>query len=267
MPRTRDLTLILVVVAFLAIAIGATVLRQLFSVDEPEQSFEFTAAEAGDVEVRIVDPNTLDREARLSEMREKVSAAGPLVSAQPEPETETVVTANNPESPETEPEVLVREVFRCPGYQTADIAWSPFGIAFEAVEGALLVYREVESEILLDPATATSSTQLPPTERREVIVQLPVRSIPESDLTCLSSDIVGIAQDGSLIRNDEAALYGVFGPETQIGFALDGFPIYGNSSAPTDSCGGMMTAGGYQYHLSSERETVLNCFSATPVSL
>ena len=86
--------------------------------------------------------------------------------------------------------------------------------------------------------------------------------------SCLSSDIVGIALDGSLIRNGEHTLYSIFGAETLVGYALDGFPIYGAIGAPvTDNCGGTAMAGEYRYYLSSERTGVIGCFSGESVTL
>ena len=60
-------------------------------------------------------------------------------------------------------------------------------------------------------------------------MQLPVRNIPSGGTTCISTDVIGIATDGSLIRNNEAGVYGIFGANTLVGWALDGFPIYGSS--------------------------------------
>ena len=85
--------------------------------------------------------------------------------------------------------------------------------------------------------------------------------------TCLYSDVVGIAQDGSLIRNNEVGLYSVFGSDTLIGYALDGFPIYGKIKESGDKCGGSVVNGQYRYSLSDQREFILNCFSAPPVRM
>ncbi len=83
---------------------------------------------------------------------------------------------------------------------------------------------------------------------------------------CLPSDVIGIAKDGSLIRNNEVSLYKIFSSDTLIGYALDGWPIYGLSSGiNSGSCGESKIAGGYVYYLSDDRETVLNCFISTPV--
>ena len=102
---------------------------------------------------------------------------------------------------------------------------------------------------------------------KDILVQLPVRSAPLSDTRCLKQDVVGIATDGSLIRNTEVGLYGIFGPDTLIGYALDGFPIYGSGRNNTDMCGGYMSPTGYRYQLSADQETMIYCFSGIPVSL
>jgi hypothetical protein len=78
---------------------------------------------------------------------------------------------------------------------------------------------------------------------------------------------VGVAKDGSLIRNNEARLYGIFGEQTLVGYALDGFPIYGISESVVDACGGVSVAGQYRYQLSVERENIINCFAAKPIAL
>jgi hypothetical protein len=87
--------------------------------------------------------------------------------------------------------------------------------------------------------------------------------------TCLPHEVVGIARDGSLIRNDEAALYGIFDDTVLIGYALDGFPIYGQTvDRPLDQCGGAMVDGSYRYYLSEERDHVLGCYrGGEPITL
>ena len=81
------------------------------------------------------------------------------------------------------------------------------------------------------------------------------------------SDVIGIALDGSLIKNNEYSLYSIFREETLIGYALDGFPIYGQSEVSTDECGGILADNQYRYYLSKERKAVLYCYSGTPVEI
>jgi hypothetical protein len=79
--------------------------------------------------------------------------------------------------------------------------------------------------------------------------------------------VIGITIGGSLIRNNEVGVYGVFGGDTLVGYALDGFPIYGTSGQKTDICGGGMIGGQYRYMISSSRGTIINCFAGTPVAI
>jgi hypothetical protein len=179
------------------------------------------------------------------------------------PEPETPVTEND-----VVPAEVTNEPLLCAGYQ--EVQWAGFpGAQFKEVEGARLVYRlGVPVEPINLVSDATSTIPVPPTSTDVVLAQLPLRTSPLSSPTCLPHDVVGIATDGSLIRNNEVALYTVFGGETLIGYALDGFPLYGvDDDAGTDSCGGVMVGGMYRYFLSLEREHILHCFSGTPVSL
>jgi hypothetical protein len=91
--------------------------------------------------------------------------------------------------------------------------------------------------------------------------------VPLNSESCVASDVIGIATDGSLIRNNEVGAYGVFGGGTLVGYALDGFPIYGVSEQKADICGGAMVGGQYRYVISSERATIINCFAGAPVAL
>ena len=99
------------------------------------------------------------------------------------------------------------------------------------------------------------------------VLQLPINSVQSNTKTCLKTDIVGIALDGSLMRNGEDKIYKIFGGETLLGYALDGFPIYGLNTEETDSCGGTSVLGAYRYYLSDKRAGLIGCFSGSPIEL
>lgn len=259
MFRTRDFILIFVTVVFLVVAISATAWQQRSGSETQVDTLQLVETDDQEYTAQLSTPETLSREERLSEMRRKIAESGKL-------------TLSDPETVTTEPsaEVEVSELpagavlLQCPSYQLYSGQWSPAGIQFEVTEGARLVYRETVTEQRSDPL-ATSSTPEMVTDR-EILLQLPLQPVKLAQSTCLPSDVIGIAQDGSLIRNTEVGLYGIFGANTLIGYALDGFPIYGTSDAPTDSCGGSVVAGAYRYSLSQERDVILNCFAAQPAS-
>lgn len=272
MIRTRDLFLFAIVIVFLVVAIGTTVVRQYISGDaasekQSTQAIELAAVPDREYAVDIDIPESVTREERVAAMRQKIAEGGELAISTPENIPTTNTETVEEEVEDTDEAGVTTGPQRCAQYQPFQGVWSPQGIEFEVVEGSRVVYQEIASEYKLEPETATSGAALPRDTRQEVLAQLPINTIPTSSSHCLPSDVIGIAQDGSLIRNTEVGLYSVFGDNTLIGYALDGYPIYGVTQTAGDVCGGVVVNGQYRYYLSSERETILNCFVGVPVSL
>lgn len=98
-----------------------------------------------------------------------------------------------------------------------------------------------------------------------VRLQLP-QPILAAQPSCLSHEVVGISLNGQLIEVHDADRFHSYDETDLIGYALDGFPIYGAGiSGATDQCGGVAyPAGGYRYHLSEDRAEVLGCFVGMP---
>ena len=250
MFRTRDFALMFSAIVFLVVAIVATwsnsagfnvggrQMAAVFQSSDEEKSF------TGEIEESVVPAY----DERVAALKKRIASLGKTEVAAVAPEEVPVV----PEAPAATADVKEN---RCPNYHALQTVWSPYGVKFEEVEGARLVYRE-----------NASSTPLA-NSNREILAQLPVRSIPLASQTCIATDVVGIATDGSLISNTEIGMYKIFGSETLIGYALDGFPIYGLSSAKTDICGGSMASGQYRYQLTSNRDVMINCFAGSPISL
>lgn len=258
MFRTRDFILIFTAVVFLLVAISATVWNQRsgkLSATETVLLAEVTDREYG-AEVAL--PELLSREEKLASMRQKIAEGGDISISSPEPimDEESTEDGVGEEETETEIEVEISVAQHCVGYKKYSGQWQVSGIMFEVTEGARIVYRENSPDVV-----AVSGMQ------KEVVMQLPLLGLSTTNTNCLKTDVVGIAQDGSLIRNEEAGLYGVFGANTLIGYALDGFPIYGVSSQVGDRCGGQVVNGQYGYYLSDNRDVILNCFSSTPVNI
>lgn len=255
--RTRDFLVFMLTVAFLVVGIASTA-----STDIKMRNQESAVINSLQTEEEIVyqailpesEPDT--RQSRLEALREKISNLVLSTPKDPEPEVEEI----EPASEESSTEIQNDEINLCPGYQAINPAWSSSGLSFEIVEGARIIYRSV----VINQVVGSTTTSVP---SREVVLQLPLRTFPLAEKTCLGTDVVGVALDGSLIRNEEDALYKVFGDETLIGYALDGFPIYGQSEEKTDECGGSSVNGEYRYYLSGERAGVLGCYGGVPASL
>ncbi len=256
MFRTRDFILVLSAVVFLIVAIGTTLsIRGGYST--LISSINVTISDDVDYSAVIYSSDAPSREDRLATMRSKIAAGGELSLSAPVVVDEKSDLGDKPSEPVAEDtKSAVAGLQKCANYLVYAGGWSPQGVQFAVVEGARLVYRETQSVDVAMPST------------RDVLLQLPMYSTPNKNQNnCIQNDVIGVAQDGSLIRNNEAAMYRVFGEDTVVGYALDGFPIYGASQTVTDACGGVVEAGQYRYLLSIKRDTVLNCFAATPVSL
>lgn len=256
--NTRNFLLYLLAVAFLIVGIATTALTR-----DQGQEASVIMGVATDTppsyEAEAVVPETVDRTKRLQELRTKIAALHDGLFGEEEP-----VPAAEPEPQPAEPgsDNIVTEPLHCASYAPYTALWNPGPVTFTVVEGARLVTREIEVS-----TTTASGTPITTTET-EVIAQLPLRSEPAREQRCLPTDVVGIAKDGSLIRNTELGLYSVFGGDTLVGYALDGFPIYGtNTTEKLDACGGTSSLGQYRYFLSVERKQILNCFASVPIDI
>lgn len=268
MFRTRDFILIFTTVVFLVVAIGTTLVGKYGRIASSGEGIKLAEIANQEYTASVDNPATLSRSEHLAAMREKIAAkSGETIStstAEPAAVVIDEATSTNDESgSELETEVGVQ---LCDDYAKSSVSWTPSGLQVEASEGARIYYHVTAPDNTSGNVATTGVAISPAPPNKQVVLQLPVRSWPEANPTCLSSDVIGIAQDGSLIKNDEVGLYGVFGSDTLIGYALDGFPIYGVADNPGDNCGGGVVAGLYRYTLSTSRDTIINCFSAPPVN-
>lgn len=259
MFRTRDFFLFSVIVVLLLLMILTT-----FNTSKEVGWWHNMTFVNNDVEYEAVVPKAevIDREEKLTAMRDKISESarsGNLATVISALEEEKSTEDQMPE----EGDDFVGTINLCSSYSDYSPAWSPTGLKFEVVEGARIVYRDlVIADMAIDPNSSGMTTD------REIVMQLPLRSASANAKRCLSSSVIGIALDGSLINNSDYTAYQVFGSETLIGYALDGFPIYGlNAITKTDQCGGVNQDGQYKYYLSNDREGVIGCFSSEPISL
>jgi len=255
MFRTRDFILLFTTIAFLLSAIGVTVLKQQNSPDSRFSSNEALKNQLASVasveyDAVIATREGLNRAERIASMREKIAQSSELQVS--EPELPVVIDFDSATT--SEEELFEVTVFdQCSSYASYSGFWDARNLSVIESEGMIVVVRLAVS------ATGTS------TETN--ILQLPKRFSPAPDKSCIASDVIGIANDGSLIRNDELGLYSVFSSDTRIGYALDGFEIYGTGNAPVDECGGRTESGQYRYELQAGNEFIINCFSAAPTTL
>jgi len=94
---------------------------------------------------------------------------------------------------------------------------------------------------------------------------MPLSPTRRQDSQCLPSEIIGVTTEGSLMFNSDAILYHTRNQDELLGYARDGFPIYGNYKGETDECGGYNHAIGYRYTISDNRNYTIGCFGAQPM--
>lgn len=241
MARTRDVLLVLLCLGFLLIiSVG-----QFGRIASNQANNEYLFSETDPVETISAGTDISEdgREARVAMWRERLRDF--IVST---PEVEEVVQFDDIEESPLE----LPSVFNCSDYR-AYVNPVLRLYAFES-EG-VRIFTDVDQPELIDSTNT--------------FMVLPVRTGQSGgDRNCLSTDVIGIALNGSLIRNNQFATYGIFESETLIGYALDGFPIYGSiDGSLLDGCGGRMTIEGYRYHIALERQSIIQCYVAMPLAL
>ena len=199
------------------------------------------------------------RTGRLQALREKLAKYTDVALA---PSADEVPVA-------TEEGVTATTTTSVPATATADLC-SNYGAASVSALNGQLTYSESAGQRTFGVTVTTEATASTsqPTVTVTTAFTLPLRTAALPSTSCIASDIVAVTPAGAPIRNNDSARYSGLGEATLIGYTIDGFELYGaNSSLATDECGGATVSGTYRYYLSSERDTILNCFAAIPVAL
>lgn len=257
MFRTRDFVLFFTAIIFLVSAIGITALKQSGTDARHNTILPKETKEILDVQAVVTSKNDVDdKESRIERLKRKIAESGVISYSQPE--EESLVVDETQEGIASE---IIEQVLQlCPSYFVQSVpGWNPGEIDVQEVEGLRQYFTTDTTEVA---STTASTSEL--LVQKTVRLSLPVMFVPTGPTNCLSSDIIGVALDGSLIRNTEVGLYGIFSAKTLLGYALDGFPIYGTGQVQTDQCGGRVVGGQYRYELSKEREALISCYSGIP---
>jgi len=259
MIRTRDFLLFLISAVFLLVAIGTELVKNT-QIDLGENQPEiFTFFDNGSTSYSAEVLITTDtRSEKLAALRQALTEHDSAIFTSPK-DDEVVVEEIVPSLDTIVVEPIVGMIQLCKNYRPTFIPWPTDKIFNEEREGVRIFFTK--SSLHEPSSTSTVSDEV-------VYTVLPIRSLPLTKSTCINGDVVGIALDGSLIRNGEQKTYGVFSESTMVGYALDGFPIYGQSTNhKTDACGGVLVGGSYRYYLDKNRDGVLGCFSGIPINL
>lgn len=126
-------------------------------------------------------------------------------------------------------------------------------------EGAYRVLSSTQT------ATLTASSSTPETVTKQLLV-MPVSPSPLLTPGCVPSTIVGVTMNGTPLFNSNPTVWSAVAANTQIGYARDGYPIYGSYAGPVDECGGYQAPDGYRYVISPTQPYIVGCYHATPMS-
>ncbi len=150
--------------------------------------------------------------------------------------------------------------------------WPREQVEVSEVEGVRLIAQVEVVELLptenLLATSSVSSPAIPPlTETIKMeLARLPLLPQKLSSPTCLDSEIIGVNLAGELMFNSDAIAYRSRPALELIGYARDGFPIYGSHTGVTDECGGYEVAGQYRYSVGSDRTQFIGCYYGEPQS-
>lgn len=263
MIRTRDLVLFVITLLILGAAILVTLSKEfhgavtgLLLTDATTKEYEATRPDT---------PAMLDREANRARLREKIALDTSTITTDPDTFVDEAVGD----------EVIVTDaalsldgtsaVTSCGGDDVLPNlkAWPVAGASLTVRAGTRIVYEQTPSAPLAAEPGATTTPPTPQTQEH-IFLALPLQPVSAAHTSCVPSEVVGVTPSGTLIFNSDVAIWKYVNADTQIGFARDGFPIYGMYTGAVDACGGYQSSTGYRYTVSPDRPFILGCYTATP---
>jgi len=253
MLRTRDFILFLLVLFFLGTAITATIVR---GTDDSTDGGVVVFTDIVYQGEAVSSGESLDRQSIISRLRAKLANS-----------TERIEPSASVEAPEpTEVEIetgigLQKCLFPddalslVPKWPLADVQ-----VTFEG--GVRMAYiEELIPEVL---TTSSSSVAIISEPVAQSLLTMPLIPQKLSESVCVPSEVIGITNKGILIFNGDVNTYRNIPQDSLVGFARDGFPIFGVYSGEVDQCGGYDHPAGYRYTVSTERDYIIGCYVATP---
>lgn len=253
MPRTRDLILFAVCAIFLVTAINIT-----WFLDTATPSRESVTFRAADDAVSAVAPTeqTLDRDAIISALREKLRSEQGVVLENPSVTTDADAAEAVATSTDASPIARANYCLYADDTLPYIGQWPLNGTEMAVAEGMRVFYTE--EEVIL--AAAATSTEEDVEVVRNELLALPTNPVYTGGNNCLPSEVIGVTTGGILLFNDDSRPFASLGAQQLVGYARDGFPIYGRYDGEVDACGGYQHPAGYRYTISADRDYIIGCY-------
>lgn len=250
MIRTRDFVLFVIAVTFLSIGIGGTLIHDIWTNDSREAA-PVDLVDGGVPPSVISELSEDDREINLTRLREKIAKGEGIIASAPPIliSVDTATSSSDDENSNSHAPIL------CSSWSDQEALinnWQNGRVQVRNIEGARLFYTE--------------ATNIDGTVTERPLLQLATNQIRQSQNSCLNGSVSGVTVSGDLIINDRASRFVGLSESVLIGYALDGFPIYGHKAdvSALDVCGGMSDTAGYRYYLRNDENSVINCFAGQP---
>ncbi len=133
------------------------------------------------------------------------------------------------------------------------------------IENGFRTVVQVTTESVQNIGTTTASSSVVTTNvATTTLLQMRAYPVVLGSTSCVSSQVIGVNIDGSLLMNQDTSLNSERGPDDLIGYARDGFPIFGVYEGETDECGGYQHVQGYRYSIGTNRDFILGCYVGIP---
>lgn len=209
----------------------------------------------------VTDTATIDRQANIERLRAALAKNETLVAPEPSVEESPVVSSAQQASSTMAHQNVSEDIDSCASDDNASIVRS------WPLQGVALAEQHNMRVALWNPLLSTAPAEASGTEN--AAAQITLLALPLSPQAlptphCVSGDTVGVTLAGALISNADATFYRGYGPNFLIGYARDGYPIYGVYDGAVDACGGYMANDGYRYAVSKNRNHLISCFTAFP---
>lgn len=267
MIRTRDLVVFLVLLFVVACGIALTIIVQ-------KQHTFFTFAHtllgpAHDSPATFVADSTKESDNTVENIKRlQVLLANNDTTIIPSASVEDTSSTEQVSTPEVLDVSLgvVASIDQCDTYDDTGLtaaSWPTENVSV-LISGGNRLVTHATVQAINNLSVSTSSTDSVPTTEVVTLLTLKAYPVKQTYTSCVSGEVVGVTVQGELIHNYDAQLYATTHSEELLGYARDGFPIYGVYEGEVDACGGYQHSNGYRYTLTKERDVVLNCFFNTP---
>lgn len=274
MIRSRDLVIFVCVLLFLCLGILITHLKATYFPLFLGSPVVFNLeANAPTTFVAIAPSKTNNRASTIERLKNALALNTEVIRVNPSVETDTALTATETSEEQDDTSVVDTNarILSC-GTTDDSLAlmseWPRSAVRIEVKDGMRMIVHRDEKTALVLFATSTASTSEIIQNEPVVTTLLEMEMYPRVQGTsaCVPSTIIGVTSLGALLSNSDASFYKNTASDVLIGYARDGFPVYGVYEGIVDDCGGYMHGEGYRYTIRKDRNFVLGCFVAVPKS-